>query len=265
MTLIVAIQVPEGIVIAADSRIVTAFRRSSFDNVRKIGQVDHNGGSVGVAFYGKVNIGTSDADARPALDLLADLPNREWRDKAGSEIAAEIGAFYAGKWRDAGMGTNVPERGRLGMLVFGSGLADPRPAVHKIVIPDKPQPETILSAGRYGMVAVGESNYAERLLYGIDPTFYCPIQNASKLSDGDLALLRDHLKERGELVEWAAMPLQDAVNVADFVVHVTERMQGWCVGDKGVGGPVDIAITESGGTVRFLRQKVIETRRVFNG
>lgn len=123
MTLIVAIQVPDGIAIAADSRIVSG--RSSFDNARKIGQVNFGGGSIGVAFYGKVNIGTSDADARPALDLLGDLQDSEWRDKAGHEIAAEIGTFYARKRAEARMETTASERDQLGMLVFGSGLADP--------------------------------------------------------------------------------------------------------------------------------------------
>lgn len=108
------------------------------------------------------------------------------------------------------------------------------------------------------MVAVGENDYAERLLYGIDPKFYLLIQQALRASAEDMAGLPDHLKKYGQLIAWAAMPLQDAVNLADFLVYVTERVQGWSAGDKGVGGPVDIAIAEPGGIVKFLLQKTIE-------
>jgi len=212
---------------------------------------------MGVAFYGKVNIGTSDANARSALGLLAGLQNQEWRDKSSLEIAVEIRAFYASKQAEAGMTTAASERDQLGILVFGSGLVDSRPAIHRIVLPGEQEPETIPPAGQYGVVTAGENSYVNRLLYGIDPKFDFLIQSALSLSNEAIAALNDNLKARGQLITWAAMPLQDAVNLADFLVYVTKCMQDWSAGDKGVGGPTDIAIAKSGGVVKFLRQKSI--------
>jgi hypothetical protein len=82
----------------------------------------------------------------------------------------------------------------------------------------------------------------ERLLNGTAPRAIEIARDELNLDDGQtLALATRWQAELGLPIPVPFLPLQDAVDLATFLVDMTATVMTWTVGIQGVGGQVDVA------------------------
>jgi len=270
MSLGIAFKGPEGIVLAADSRVTLTAQLqqpggqpnmllpSTYDNATKLLRVkgqDH----VGAVTYGAGAIGQT--EPRTAHSYIPELEQELGKEGVGrlsvEDFANRLSQFFLTKWQAQNMPT-VQGQDMI-FLVGGYDEGAPYGRVFDAFIPSRPTPvEWHGGAGQFGLVWGGQREYADRLVTGFDG-------NLPELAKGFLGLddqkrdeLRKHLQERLQApVPFAFLPLQDCVDLAIFLIRTTIIMQRWIIGVRGVGGAIDVAvITQTDGFVDVQKKKV---------
>jgi hypothetical protein len=273
MSLGVAIKSAEGIVLAADSR-VTLFGTqtlqlglqsqqflfpATFDNATKMLNVPSQA-FVGAVTFGAGAIGQ--VEPRTAASFMSEFetevaPNGRM---AVDEFARALGDFFTRQWFNAGMPPNPGLPENMTFLVGGYNATEAHGRLYQVSVPELPAPQE-LTPGEFGATWGGQTELTSRLVNGFDPALPDFVQDAlgidpaARRSDLPQAL-RDRLRLN---IPWQFLPLQDCVNLADFIVRTTIAMQQWLVAIRGVGGAVDVAtITRSEG-FRAIQIKQITT------
>lgn len=268
MSLGIAFKGPEGIVLAADSRVTLAAQLqqpggqpnmlvpSTYDSATKLlrakGQ-DH----VGAVTYGAGAIGQT--EPRTAHSYMPELE----QELAGvdrlsvEDFANRLSQFFLAKWQ----AQNMPAVQGQDMIFLVGGYDDGAPygRVFEVFIPSRPTPvEWHAGAGQFGLVWGGQKEYADRLITGFDGNLPEFAKAFLGLDDQKRDELRKHLQERLQVpVPFAFLPLQDCVDLAIFLIRTTIVMQHWVVGIRGVGGAIDVAvITRTDGFVDVQRKKI---------
>jgi len=235
VTLIVGVKVPEGIAVAADSR-VTEHPNSmpgvivAADDAVKMRRIP-GVGSMWIAFHGKLSIGGINAMAM--LDGFAPSGTL-----SGKDVADEIHEFYLKEW-NVRVGGQPPAREEdcLGFHVYGASPSDSTPAVVKGIVPGSVTP---LLDDKLGIFMAGETEFVERLVYGMAPRF--SLQMCGKNIEPII--------EQGTLIRYEDLPLEEARVLAVFLVETTAQMHLWAGPHRNngstVGGPVQVV------TIRIL-------------
>jgi hypothetical protein len=273
MSLAVIFKGPEGVVLAADSRVTltsvsqtmvgaggTAIQEqvhhSYFDNATKL--LDLRGHpNLGIVTYGQGAIGQD----RPRMahgfmpEFEAHLnENGDGKPLEVEEAARLLGSFFSEQWVDAQM----PE-GSDPMVFqvagFDDGAAYGR--VFEVSVPNALEPVEQI-ADDFGVKWGGQTYLLERLMSGIAPMAYAHAQDELKLTDEQVAALAQRWHNELQLpIPYQFLPLQDCVDLATFLVDMTATVMTWTAGVQGVGGDVDVAtITRTSGFAS-VRQKRI--------
>jgi hypothetical protein len=268
MSLGIAFKGPEGIVLAADSRVtlltlqpplpgqsVPMLAASTFDNARKLlrpaGQQ-----FIGIVTYGAGALGTT--EPRTAHSFMPDF-ERELEGTgrlAVRAFAEKLSAFFLGKWQSL-MPANLGPGQDMVFLVAGFDEDAAYGTVYDVVIPTRPEPVE-QCAGTFGLTWGGQREIVDRILQGFDERAIPAIcQQLGATEDQGIAL-RQHMKQTLSLqIPYQFLPLQDCVDLATLLVHTTAQLQTWVVGVRGVGGPVDVAtVTRTEGLVELQMKKV---------
>lgn len=221
--LIIGVKVPEGIAVAADSRATehpnsmpgVVVAADDAIKMRRIPAV----GSMWIAFHGNLSIGGINAMAM--LDGFAPSGTL-----SGKEVADEIYAFYLNEW-NARVGGQPPAREEncLGFHVYGASPSDSTPAVVRGIVPGS---VTSLLDGNLGIFIAGETEFVERLVYGMAPRF-------SLQACGNNI---DPIIEQGALIKYQDLPLEEARALAVFLVETTAQMHLWTVPHRNNGSTV---------------------------
>jgi hypothetical protein len=273
MSLAVIFKGPEGIVLAADSRVTltsvsqtmigsegTAIQEqvhhSYFDNARKLLSLQGHP-NLGIVTYGQGAIGQS----RPRMahgfisEFEAHLNENGNGDPLRVEEAAKLlGTFFMEQWGEA----NMPE-GSDPMVFqvagFDDGAAYGR--VFEVSVPNALDPVEQI-ADDFGVKWGGQTYLLERLMSGIAPMAYAHAQDELSLTDEQVAALAQRWNNELQLpIPYQFLPLQDCVDLATFLVDMTATVMTWTAGVQGVGGDVDVAtITRTDGFAS-VRQKRI--------
>ncbi len=229
MTLIVGVKVPAGIAVAADSRVTehpngmpsVIVAADDAVKMRRIPGV----GSMWIAFHGHLSIG--EKNATTMLDGFT--PSRTL---SGKEVADEIYEFYLKEW-NARVGGQPPakEEDCLGFHVYGASPSDSTPAVVKGIVPGS---VTSLLDDKPGIFIVGETEFVERLVYGMAPMF--SFERCGKNIEPII--------KQGTLIRYQDLSLEEARALVVFLVETTAQMHLWAIPhrDNGstVGGPVQV-------------------------
>lgn len=272
MSLGVAFKGPEGIVLAADSRVTLQTQvvspqgmmllPSTFDNATKLLKVngqDH----VGAVTYGAGAIGQQ--EPRTAHSFLpefeASLPIGQ--RLSVRDFATRLSDFFVARWTDAHMPNPVQLGQDMVFLVGGYDVGSAYGTVYEIFVPSRPVPREVIPTGQFGAVWGGMHHIAMRLLNGFDPMapavvrgfLNTPLPPAQGPQPDPLELeLKMKLSAK---IPWAFLPLQDCVDLTIFVLRATITLQKWIIDVRGVGGAIDVAtITRTGG-FKFVQQKKI--------
>lgn len=271
MSLGIVFKSPEGIVLAADSRI-TLFNQlpgqnmllpSPFDNATKLLKVVGQD-FVGAVTYGLGSIGT--LTFRTANSYLPDFEHE--LNKAGekrlsvSDFSDKLSTFFMNRWNE-----NMPAVYTGDAMIFLVGGIDEQSAHGRLFefnIPYQPKPKEWHNLpGAFGAVYGGQQEYANRLIHGYDPRLIETLTTALSLTPDQQLTLKTSLEKFATPVPYQFLPLQDCIDLAIFIIRATIKMQSWILGLRGVGGAIDVAtITRTKG-FEYVQQKKIKGEPIY--
>jgi len=260
LSLGIVIKAPEGIVLAAESRLTLAAKNTvtheklqvSFDNATKLlaFQQGDNFRPVGVVTYGQAAIGT-----RTAASFVPEFEARIGDDSLDTEkFSNELASFYKEQW-DASM----PKDWASPPMTFVVGGYDQGAAygrVYQIEIPQRPDPvELNKGDGNFSITFGGQTEHMDRLLRGFDRRLPEMVSKTLNLTPTKRQEMEAALSVLQMPVPIQAMPLQDCVDLAVFFIRTTIAAQSLTVGTRGVGGPIDVATVTRRRGLEFIQRK----------
>lgn len=271
MSLGIVFKGPEGIVLAADSRVTLNLEiplidgkirvfSSTYDNAIKLLRVSQQT-HVGAVTYGLGALGLVQGETRTAHSFLpefeAALVKKYEEKRLSVEVfAKELSDFFMDQWRMK-MPTDYNDAPMI-FLIGGYDEDAPYGRVFQVTIPNTPQPVELNAGPAFGVIWGGQQEIATRLLYGFDPRLPTIIQQELKISDDRMADLNGKLAEQLKLpIPYQFLPLQDCIDLSIFLIRTTIELQKWSVGIRGVGGAIDVAtITRTEGFTDIQRKKI---------
>ncbi len=267
MSLGIAFKGPEGLVLAADSRVTlnaalpTGSVAAYFDNATKLLPLEGQP-YVGIITYGLGALGQTQPRTAHSFtpEFEAEL-GEKYAGRRGTvvEIAQAVSDFYRTQWEQADMpAADTPGLMPMTFIVAGFDEGAPYGTVYEVSVPTALTPVE-KAAGDFGVTFGGQAELAARLIGGVDPRAGGIAKDVLDLTDEQMSELS--LRWGIELslpIPYQFLPLQDCVDLATFLVYMTSTTQGWTVGVRGVGGAVDVAtITRTDG-FRPVQQKKIK-------
>lgn len=278
MSLGIAFKGPEGIVLAADSRVTlhvqvqvqapqqgqTLLLPATFDNATKLLRVKGQD-YVGAITYsaGAISGAAGQQKPRTAHSFIPEFETSLAQTQRLSvlEFAQRLSDFFMARWTQAGMPIPVPPGQDMIFLVGGYDQDAPYGRVFEIFIPSKPVPHETLPAGQFGATWGGQSQIVSRLINGFDPmTPYAvrDFMHVPHVPPGQLDPLDIDLRTKlASKIPWQFLPLQDCVDLSIFLVRATITLQKWTVDIRGVGGAVDVATITRIKGFEYIQQKAI--------
>ena len=255
MSLGVVVKGPEGIVLAADTRVTLSRTagdappiRVNFDNASKLLTLDGQHNRVAVVTYGAGSIG-----GRTALSLIPEFQQMLGQPLLISEYATQIGQFFMDRW------TAVGETGAdMSFIVAGVNQGSPYGEIHRIEIPSAPVPQEHNPGSSFGMSWGGQVQIVNRIVQGFDPLLPSLVADFEAASGVDRAQLSAHLRAHlAFTIPYDSLPLQDCIDLAAFLIRTTMIAQNLSVGPRGVGGTIEIiTITPTEG-IQWIQKRQI--------
>lgn len=271
MSLGIAFKGPEGIVLAADSRVTLTSQMgtdgikhvlpSTFDNATKLLKIDCQS-YVGVVTYGLGAMGEKEPRMAHSFipefeeHLEEELKERECRRLSVNDFSSKFSAFFMEQWKkfmpSAFQGPDMI------FLIGGFDKGAPYGKVYRIQIPSQPEPQE-QNEDNFGVTWGGQLEFTNRLIKGFDPRVPSIAKKILNLNEEQERQLTQRLE--GELsakIPYQFLPLQDCVNLSIFLIRTTIEMQTWMVGIRGVGGAIDVAtITRTEGFKPVQKKEII--------
>ncbi len=259
MTIAINIVVPEGIVLAADSRQTFTNARGdvrvSSDNGQKLFQIGPRAGAAtyGWAFLLGRSIASHVADYK--ISLSDQIPPLE-------QLAKGLGEYLLKQYNEhieKKFDKPVPDGNyALALLVGGYDAGDKNGRVYEVYVPKGEQYLVRATVDKVGSGWRGHTTVIGRLLKGFDPR----IRELNGFGeDFDKALGEAKLDYN---VDYWSMPLQDAVDFATFLVHTTIQMQRFSDGillkpgdSANCGGAIDIAVIDPNEGFKWVQRKTL--------
>jgi len=269
MSIIVSVSIPEGIVIAADSR-------QSYTNARKNSRVGSDFASkifqltpkIGVASFGWAFLQPQGANTLMSIGaLVEDFRATMNPDINVSEAANLLSSHFQQmythdivnlKWHPAAEGQMA-----LGFQVVGYSQNSTVGEVYFCSIPPG-NSSLIRSTNNVGCNWNGQTDVVTRLVLGFDPRLENlpivkhllanPVPNQENI--------RSQINSLQYIINWATMTLQDAIDFAALMVDSTIKMQRFSDGIfmdpgdlPGCGGEIDVAVITHREGFGWIRKK----------
>jgi hypothetical protein len=222
MTLAVAFKGPEGIVLAADSRVTLTFQKTPksggkvteshayYDHATKLLRLKSHP-YVAAVTYGLGVIDTKSPRTAHSYmpEFGATLGDQRMSVRDYSE---SLGKFFADRFKAANMGAGVPD---MVFLIGGFDEGKPYGLVYEVKIPSDPVPKE-LNAGTFGLSMGGQTNIARGMLQNLP-------------------------------IPYQFLPLQDCVDVSILIIKTTADLMRYITDVRGVGGAIDVATVTADG------------------
>lgn len=222
MSLGLVIKAPEGVVLAAESRVTLAASLAGhqvpifFDNATKMFGFEPPNNYVGVVTYGLAAIGERTAHSfLPELEAVLKQEN-------GGRLTVEamtkrLSDFYMGQWKAANM-PNPYQGPPMTFLVAGFDDNEPYGRTFQIDLPVRTT-ATEQSAGGFGITWGGQREFVDRLIQGYAARLWEILKKEAQLDDNDVAALRGACTPLQMQLPLNAMALQDCVDLALFFIR----------------------------------------------
>lgn len=262
MSLGVVIKGPEGIVLAADSRVtLQASKRGkapitvTFDNASKLLSFSYPHNYVGAVTYGAAVIGS-----RTAYSFIPEFEqevlSKEEERITVQEYAEKLSKFFLNQWKKI----MPPEYRGLDMtfIIGGYDKGDAYGKVFLFGIPRQPTPEP-RNPDNFGMTWGGQLQVATRIIHGFDPNLINIVRNTLNLDNEKTQALLEELKKNLEFpIPYEVLPLQDCVDLAIFLIRSTKDAQHLAIDIRGVGGLIEVAVITRTKPIEFIQKKEIQ-------
>lgn len=269
MSLGVAFKGPEGIVLAADSRVTIMAQRPGqsfpvpafFDNATKLLKVDGQDFAAAIT-YGAGAIGAT--QPRTASSFLPEFESELGGHGAGrlpvEEFAVRLGDFFQRQWGASSMPADADP---MVFLVGGYDVGATYGRVFEVNVPRAVQPVERNPGDQFGVTWGGQLQAATRLVGGFDPEVPRVIQEYLQLDPSRQDDIRQHLVDNlGLPILYQFLPLQDCVDLAILLIRTTAQLQTFLVDIRGVGGEIDVATVTRTDGFRAIQQKEIRGERI---
>lgn len=276
MTIALAIKVQDGIVLAADSATTMLGLTANggtqvaniYNNANKLFNL-HKGLPIGALTWGLGNIGpasiaTLAKDARQRFTNLEDEWRLDRRSYSVDGVAKQIDAFFCKRYDDVWGQADPSDRPvmPLGFLTAGySPEADEAQLFALELGPDGRSTTTEVLAGTTGAQWWGQPEAIARILTGLSLDTATALTNLG-VDDTQAEGLTQAVRSQvaAQFVS-PAMPIQDAIELAEFLVYATVQYVRFTPGNPTVGGPIDIAtVTKHEGFKWVARKHFYEAK-----
>ena len=267
MSLGVIIKGPEGVVLAADSRVTLEAQKKdgptipiNYDNATKLLAFSEPHDYIGCVTYGVAVIGQRTAHSFVPEFEQQVLAKKEKRLTV-EEYSNQLSDFFSQRWKEA-----MPSGHARANMTFVVGGYDPDTAYGKVFlfeIPGQPTPKPRHPHDNdFGITWGGQLQVASRLIHGFDPDLLRILRQLLNLDDKKIDQLHGALKNDLQFpIPYAVLPLQDCVDLAIFLIRTTMIAQRLAIGIRGVGGPIDVAIITRTNGLQYVQQKLIRGER----
>lgn len=254
MTVALAIKVHDGIVLAADSATSMMSSRPDgsasviniYNNANKLFNL-HKGLPIGALTWGLGNLGPASIST-----LSKDLRRRfhgpdDWKlDRDSytmSEVVARVEEFLAERY-DSSYG-QLPEAERpamdLGFLTAGYSAGTDDPELYEVIVTSAGVTCTPILVDDTGAQWWGQPEAIARILLGLSLDTTTALQNVGVQGEQAQLLSTALTQQLAQPFVQPAMPIQDAIDLAEFLVNATVQYVRFAPGELTVGGPIDIA------------------------
>lgn len=263
MSIGLVIKGPEGLVLAAESRITLEMRNAqgaitnsvTYDNAHKVLAFGNQGSPhayVGVVTYGLGGIGLRSAYSF-IPEFQSTLPTTRLTVDA---FAQALSTFFMQQWTSSNPPT--PYQGpSMTFVIGGFNQGDPYGRVYVVDIPRAPTPLE-QHPNSFGLTWGGQREIVDRLVSGYDARALTLAQQTLNLTPQQVQQLSAALGPLQLLMPFDYMPIQDCVDLAVLFIRTTIEAQRLTVTIRGCGGPIDIATITRNEGFRFIQQKEIK-------
>jgi hypothetical protein len=263
MSLGIVIKGPEGLVLAADSRVTLTAQTPqgslhvNYDNASKLLFFNKPNNFVSAVTYGQAAIGLRTANSF-LPEFEAGLSSEERLPV--EDFAKQLSDFFLRQWNEIMPSTEEYEGPNMTFVVGGYNQESPYGDAFLFEIPRQPEPQKQHDNG-FGMTWGGQREIVDRLLQGFDNNLIHIVKDELKLEDSRTDSLLQTLQGNLQMpVPIQAMALQDCVDLAVFFINTTVLAQNLTIGIRGVGGPIDVAIITRRDGFKFIQKKEISAQ-----
>ena len=260
MSLGVVVKGPEGIVLAADTRVTLNVQGPNqqapllinFDNATKLLSFGEPHQWVGAVTYGDATIGR-----RTAHSFVPELEPKLGATRLSVlEYAKCLSEFFLDRWRSANTPHEVPPNGGMNFIVGGYNVDSPYGEVFLFNIPRSPEPEPRNEGTTFGMTWGGQLEIASRLIHGYDPGLLQLIQSDFEVSRERVEEFRRSVAPSLEYrIPYDVLPLQDCIDLAAFLIRTTISAQNLAIAVRGVGGSIEVAAITRMDGLKWIQKK----------
>lgn len=263
MSLAIITKVPEGIVLAAESRVSydipygdNGSRLVTFDNATKVLEMD------GYNRFGAVTFGVANIGDRTAHSFLPEFIAHLKKDKQKKNLTVEqfskeLSNFFSAKWKEA-MADDFPSGENMHFVVSGFDKDNPYAKVYQFAIPETPKPTPVSGMEGFNIIWGGQTDIVERIFKGFDASVLNWVDQNIELTDEQSDGLVKAIQDSQLPVVCGALALQDAINLCITLIRTTIDIQSLAAGIRGVGGPIDVAIITKDDGFKFIQRKALK-------
>lgn len=268
MTVIVTVKINDGIVLACDS--ATTFSNDAgvpikiYNSANKafnlVKGLPIGGLTCGAGGIGSASISTITKDLRRRLSG-EDEAHQDWKlpsDYTMQHVADRVRQFLFEELFVKEYGDEPPEGFSLSYKVCGYSAGAPLPELWDVRIVNGAcgAPGLLRDQADCGTNWDGELDALSRLLLGVRTKFRdVLIEEGISEEDATAAVQKLHSR-LGAPVVLAAMPVQDAIELAKFMVQTTIGFMRFNLGAETVGGPIEIAAITKHEGFKWISRKL---------
>jgi len=268
VTIAISLKVNDGVVLASDSASTlidqSGLVRNVYNNANKIFNL-RKGLPVGAITWGSGSIGSA-AISTLAKDLRRrfageDPQHDAWRINPTAYsiqwVAAKLREFMFDEFYSPAF-AQEPQKPLLGFVVAGYSSGNGMAEEYEIRIANGQcgPPTLARPIDECGIVWDGQPEAIARLLRGFSYGLARVLEHDLGVPAAQVAQALDVIQEKlGTPLIEPAMPIQDAIDLAEFLVDVTIRYARFMPGADTVGGPIEVAAITKHEGFKWVRRK----------
>jgi hypothetical protein len=254
MTIVASVKVRDGLVLGTDS--MTQIwgphgYEKSYANARKLFRLGEH--PVGVMTHGLGNIGNRSIEGI-VIDFCQTLEDDEYTVAALSQALFEyVVALYEVRFH----GVPDEDRQALGFYVAGYSPGAAMAEEYEFILPRDGAPVIVRPQDEPGASWRGISAPLTALMRGIAPGFRQALIADHGIVEDDLNALSD---DHGTSISLAGMPVQDAVDLATYLLDVTIGWAHFQIGVDSCARPIQMAVVHATQDWEWVAKPVLTVR-----
>lgn len=239
MSLIVSLYVPEGLVMAGDSRLTLSWthKTPTGDQLHSVPASDSNTKVFNIKNkFGIATFGAADIKGVPIAGFIYQFVEEMLNDQTTIDVVPQLLLDYFGERFDY-PATHFHAMG----YMMENGISVPHVYIINIASKQIQRVNKMPQGIIYGAGWGGETEVLTRLL------------NAVKVYNG-----QDWIEMPNVPIPWNFMAIQDAVDFAQYAVRTTIETIRFQQKEKTVGGPIDILVIRPGQSPQWIQKKEVK-------